>query len=137
MLSGPFKRQPFFWHLCGEKYDGERGMHRKDAGKCACVWCRRERQKIEQHRLEFFTVVINPTHKRICIQQHIYRQCMLTHRLHKHANYIPTHYRPTYIHETNNRLTYISFSPASPHLHTHTHTHTPLAGSASISCTSM
>ena len=33
MLSGPFKRQPFFWQLHGGKYDGEGRMDREDAVK--------------------------------------------------------------------------------------------------------
>lgn len=36
MLSGPFKRQPFFWQLRGEKYDGGGRMDREAALKCVC-----------------------------------------------------------------------------------------------------
>lgn len=38
MLSGPFKRQPFFsWQVHGEKYDRGGRVDREDARKCVCA----------------------------------------------------------------------------------------------------
>lgn len=37
MLSGPFKRRPFFWQLRGEKYDGGGSRDQEDAEQCVSV----------------------------------------------------------------------------------------------------